>query len=1343
MIRRIFLLPILLAILAMPSALGARELVKNGSFAKGKTKWSMRKDQRYDVDKKDTPAEAKAALRVTVVKATGYHGYFDQAIPSFKKNTTYSLSGWVKSDVPGRAYLQVKLYKNNGKKRTELRRFSSGASTTNWLKQSVTFSTENADSVLVMCRFYSTQADVGKRSWFTNVSLKEKVVPMIDLSRKKGEHKGFINDLIRMALAEVDQNICKIGKGGDDNSIIFTNNATAATIFSQRVKLRKGQYYRLLITARGPGQMRFYWHPGARLNVPNNRETLTNSIGILTNPSDETTTYNTIIEPTADGMGHLEARIPYYTVRGQCRVTSMRIIPIDKPVTDQAIPVKVGADEYTVAKKLLVETCHVVRGFCAAPVDGSVRSRHYSGRVYEVGDGLRGQAVTYNWNNLDGTHVTLADDGGFDYVALRGGATARMYADAESYNAPGKADPLWEFTKRQIQFDPKHSGWYSQNLHSFDTQGAMLEKRVKTKRVSFFNVYGGKLADVSFHRISQAADTADAPTWRLTTRPSDVPEPKDGYDVENPRLILKRRYPKSNVPLFTMGPQGGKSVSLKANTPAFFISKPMAADTGLASITLEATVGDIRKPIKLTVAFHDPLAPRRELQIATFNVEKSGRIRIGLDFPNQVLFKGKRLWLTLMADQACNLGTPTVRPAFIPVEAARPEALAWRKLLMKSLYIRISEPRSWMRYKNGLTRRQACDHYEKDPRYTGFHPGIFLHELFETLDYARKLGPEDNLVRQYSEWCLVGDKRPSTPIADLPKPPADVPDWAFYGHMAWMKSLDLATKWYDERYVPNGELGGRVNDDTCFSQQLADFPMFQSDGVIPRLKDSGRRLLTLAENKTLRDGINARNMDPLHGYEEGINQITLLARWNYGDPLYTEKLMKSARSTEKLTVLTHDGRRHFRGYKLGQPRTHTDGKMGEIKNSLLWFHPTLLLADYNRNPRSMKLLIEWADTWHKLQVPGKYPRAIDVESGKTLEFRTDKPYYIRGLNTSLTWLAQLTGETRWLSPFKDYLKKGQIVPTARGLLGDFESMGYLDDLSKVALDRLKEQDTLLPLRMDANPKPYIEQRVIGNKDHRSRFVSTLHAALRFPDMMGPDAQYTDRVWFKLMTPVSEMYLGGHTKRNKFNPSQAVSWDGMGTDFAALVTRNRKDGLRISVYNFRKTPMTARMKVWRLEHGEYRFRIGPDANSDQRIDKAISEKAVTLAKADEITFELPPRKSTVIELTQTKKLESIFTRADLAVSAREIRYNGRTMECTVHNLGSAPARDFDVAIVDAKGQIVAKARIAKLDAPLDLMPRTATIRITLPTAPAKGWKLIVDPARVIPEIYEGNNVVELK
>jgi len=153
--------------------------------------------------------------------------------------------------------------------------------------------------------------------------------------------------------------------------------------------------------------------------------------------------------------------------------------------------------------------------------------------------------------------------------------------------------------------------------------------------------------------------------------------------------------------------------------------------------------------------------------------------------------------------------------------------------------------------------------------------------------------------------------------------------------------------------------------------------------------DSAARMAELADKENLRDGLNIHTTDSLHAYEEGINHLALMARWFYGDPIYLERCMESARNMEKLTILTEDGRRHFRDRdRMGaegieQPlRPRIDGHA----NPLMW-HTALQVADYNRNGRALNILCEWADTWLGYMEPGRWATDVKYSPAKWSSFR--------------------------------------------------------------------------------------------------------------------------------------------------------------------------------------------------------------------------------------------------------------------------------------------------------------------------------------------------------------------
>lgn len=974
-------------------------------------------------------------------------------------------------------------------------------------------------------------------------------------------------------------------------------------------------------------------------------------------------------------------------------------------------------------RKLLVTDCRVVRGFLGTPVDGSVQSWDYRGTVREYPQ-TASDGVAYGYLNNDGLHVSLADDKGFNVIVLRGGAAARVYADVNGLAEPAAREPLCRFAGGE------------------EVQMAALPEPIRARRISFFDIEAGAIADVSFYRVEQGG-AAEGGVEARSAGPGKLgllPQPQSEFAPESLYRAMKERYGDRHhmiVPLVKQG-DAGSPLMLEKGRPAHLISDPLSPGRGLTAIRLTAKLAGANGDSSLlTVAVQDPLDPRLDLVWVELTVETPGKIDLYLDIPDQVVLAGSRLWLTLRCDRDLQLSEPRVSMQFASREQALPEALSWRKLLLRSFFSLLSEPRPW-----GAYARQSRDEFYASSRYARQCP-----ELFMTIDHCHALAPGDETVRQYREWVYLRHLDELSTVSPPPEPPTGVPAWAWYPRQAWLEVRRIAQWWLDERLVPTGEFGGRVGDDTDLYQQFVDLPFFEDTGVGARLLDSGAKLAELADRQNLRAGLNIHATDSLHAYEEGINHLALMARWFYGDPIYLERCMESARNMESLTIVTEDGRRHFRdSQRMGfediakPPEPKIDGGA----NPLMW-HTALQIADFNRNPCTMKVLQEWAGTWLKFMKPGQWTTDVEILSGKVVGSQPNRPLYggYRTQAVSFVWLYGLTGQDRYLEPFLHYYRKKDAPMPADVFLGDAYSLGALNSLDPAMLDGLTRHNPALALYVKNDPGPLV-QATIGNPRSSQQGIGTLYDARRWPDMFTTTHQFTDRVFPDLLEYASISYLGGYCRRNKYNPTPAVSWQGFGTDYGALVLRNRRDSFKAAVYSFAAGPMAGRVRFWSLSHGLYQVTTGADADGDFKAEKIESDKTVELARGDSLDLTLQPGVVTIIEVGFKRSLDPLFARADLAIVAREVRatHASPVLSGIAHNIGSAGVQDVVVAVVDVKGGVVSRKSLGALEAPVDLVPRRTQFTIPIPEPPRAGWKLVLDPENRVPEIYEGNNQVDL-
>lgn len=983
--------------------------------------------------------------------------------------------------------------------------------------------------------------------------------------------------------------------------------------------------------------------------------------------------------------------------KGEALIADLKIVrEAAFDVHGPAIPLRPVEQGPTVVTKLLVDDCRALRGFVGAPVDGTTASGDWSGQTWEYGQPGAGAGVGYAYRNNDGLHITLADRKGFHAVQIRGGARVKLYRDCRKYWDPASGQLLAELPGRSS----RSRLWF--------------EKPVHTRHVSFFDLADGRIADVSFFRVSQGLGELKAPLRTAFFAGSPAPALPPG---------LNEQFGKDDRTVFGVAGDVAKQEPFRPRKGQTFHLVPMCKPGGtLGAVGLDLDVADAPSPAPFTAIVHDPLNLRRRLLEADLLLPAPGRCRVVLDVPDQILLEGAQVWVSLRFDVPVTLASLAVDAYAVEGDRARREALAWRKLLLKTCFCALSEARPWTGWYDD--RRMAASLADK--RW-----GPQLKELVATLGHCKRLGPDDDLVRQYDEW-IYRNYRPRRATMPTFEPKIDAiqgaPEWAVVARQAWLSARGVAKWWVEERMVPTGELGGLVGDDSDLYQNFADLPMFETDGVAAMVRDGAERLMALAEKDTLEQGLNRRTMDPLHAYEEGVNHEALLAWWNYGDPVAMERCIVAARSTEALTVLTAKGHRHFKSQDCGAAdlkmdrKTDTDGHA----HPLMW-HPTFEVAWYTRNPRALEHLTEWADGWLAHMQPGKYATSVEVATERVTA-TTHRPLYggYGSQGSAFLFLYWITDEAKYLEPFLEQFRKGSRNTSPHLILPELIHRHGLASLGPKLSEAAKGEGASETL-LTGDKGPLI--------DALKRDIAELQ---RFPAMYTTAEPFTDRVFLYALRNAAVCYTGGYASRNKFHHTHAVSWEGFGTDYAALVLKAKRNSLKVLVYSFATKPMDGILRCWTLDHGQYALRTGPDANGDDAMDSAVVDRSIDILRATAVPLTLPPKTVTVVELLQTHRRDDARLRADLALSPSEIHVEDGVVKGVAHNIGSRRVESFDIALVDGKGVARFRKAFGPLDAPLDLVPKRLDFAIAGLPAQARGWAVVIDPGGKVAEIFEGNN-----
>ncbi|MFW5868393.1 MAG: hypothetical protein ACOCX2_11290, partial [Armatimonadota bacterium] len=526
-------------------------------------------------------------------------------------------------------------------------------------------------------------------------------------------------------------------------------------------------------------------------------------------------------------------------------------------------------------------------------------------------------------------------------------------------------------------------------------------------------------------------------------------------------------------------------------------------------------------------------------------------------------------------------------------------------------------------------------------------------------------------------------------------------------------------------------------DDTDMYQNYAMLPMISDDPVARLVYEGAAALAEHAEATTMEAGLNKRTTDPLHAYEEGVNHEALMTWWGYGDPVYFERSLAASRSMDALTVMTDRGHRHFKNQSVGAEDLRIDRELGIDGHAHpLMLHPMVEVLWYNRHPAVEQFLREWADGWLEHQQPGAYAVSVDVKTeepeGRVYE---DRPLYggYGGQASVFASMVAYTGETKYARPFMDQFAEGKATFRVADSLAEFYQAGLLDDLDDETLRALEEKEPYLAVLRRGDRGPLVEA-----------LREDIAHMQRFKYMYTEAEQFTDRIFLNAINNAAKAYCGAYTTRNKFAHGLSASWEGFGTDFAALVLDARNDRLKVAVYSFADEPVEGGLRVWRLEHGRYRVAVGPDADGDDALDAPVEAREMELRRYSRVPITLQPGQVTIIEIEQAEALEPVYDRPDLALSPLDTVVEDGAVRGVAHNIGHAPATGAVVALVSAEGEVVASETLTDIPGiGEDLEPVRVEYQLTGVPDEAAGWRVIIDHGETVDEIYEGNNAVLLE
>lgn len=246
-------------------------------------------------------------------------------------------------------------------------------------------------------------------------------------------------------------------------------------------------------------------------------------------------------------------------------------------------------------------------------------------------------------------------------------------------------------------------------------------------------------------------------------------------------------------------------------------------------------------------------------------------------------------------------------------------------------------------------------------------------------------------------------------------------------------------------------------------------------------------------------------------------------------------------------------------------------------------------------------------------------------------------------------------------------------------------------------------------------------------------------------MMTEGHWWSDRVELPSAILQRERLGGIALARNQTVPGNTVSWrfaeEGAAEQVAILVPGATRDRFRVIGYNMSGVPQAALMDSWNVTAGQWTMQAGTSADEGRTVTATGPAETVTLERGAQVPVSFAPGTTTVLDFQLAQAGTPVEGRADLGIGLADLRRRGSRLDVTVHSLGAQAVPGGEARLVDAGGAVVARVPIPALEAPTDLKPRTATVRLQVPRG-SEELRVEVALPQDAPEVTRRNNSVSV-
>jgi len=653
------------------------------------------------------------------------------------------------------------------------------------------------------------------------------------------------------------------------------------------------------------------------------------------------------------------------------------------------------------------------------------------------------------------------------------------------------------------------------------------------------------------------------------------------------------------------------------------------------------------------------------------------------------------------------------------------------------------------------------------------HADFTYNTAMEQFQYLKQYYPDFRLLKVYLGENVITTNE-SLEIVDT-----GAPDWAVKTAEALKQINELIRYWVEYRQAPNGEFGGKYDDDVemlrwWFISRLA------SDNQIT-LKGMHRLVDGIWESGWITNGFSTKLRDVEHSAEPISDTQPMMVGLDFGNPKYIERCMESIKGIRDIwTGINDHGHRHFKSSWYSYKEIdNTPPKDCDVPMNTRTVRALRWLAWYNYHPFAIQFMKEWGDAWledcqrmDNGKPYGVVPSAIryydDRIGGHADNWHHPGMFWSYydfrgGIRIMQQMLATytLTGEKKYLEPIEvalEMVNKFRNQDTENSEIGseawvaeilrNSEGFGSVTEQWRIITGDKTYDNVLMTTGSD-----YLKYRISGDKEHIVRGSQRIiDGIISGKELVTTEGYYTDRIRIGNIhnavagasSHLESVYLGSALDQG-FHPFYHISWSGFSDDFASLVIDSDQQQLKLLVYNFREDTQEGKLNFWHLLPGKYSFHQGNDMNEDDSIDELEVDMEFEInQRFGSVEISIPPKQLQVINISQEKSYPQTTILCDLAINADEIVNNSLEngpvkISLPVHNIGNTGAKNIKLGIYDG-GVLIKDYIIEKLDAPLSLESATVMLEIEISGIQNNGFAIKLDPDGHIDEITLNNNTV---